>query len=162
MKIELKNLKHMAALSEETHCYSGTIYIDGKPAFNASNHGHGGADDYRPIAPFTYADEKRINQWLNENHPLEGQFADLDNCLEFFIGDLINEQLGRQILNRMLKTKIVVIVKDGNREALATYPAKYKPIPIIIAQFKARGDVVVNGDPELEARALKLVSEPVT
>lgn len=54
MIIELKNLKTLASLSEETHCYTATIYVDGKPAFQASNRGHGGCDDYRPIAPFTY------------------------------------------------------------------------------------------------------------
>lgn len=158
MKIELRNLKHMASLSEETHCYSGTVYIDGRPAFLASNHGHGGCDRYDPIAPFTHADEKVVNDWLKTNQPLTGQYADLDNCLEIVIGGIINRQLGDRIFNKLLKNKIVVLVEDKQGQpAIATYPAKFKPTPLNIHAIKSRGEKVVNGDPALMAQARELV-----
>jgi hypothetical protein len=42
MKIELKNVKHYPAMSEETPAFSATIYIDDKKAGEAKNDGRGG------------------------------------------------------------------------------------------------------------------------
>ncbi len=44
-KIELKNVKHMASLSHETHCFTATIYVNGKKAGTAENRGNGGNTD---------------------------------------------------------------------------------------------------------------------
>lgn len=44
LNLELRNIKYMASLSEETNCYSATVYLDGKPVCDVSNHGHGGCD----------------------------------------------------------------------------------------------------------------------
>lgn len=51
MHIELRKLRVVAALSEETACYTAEIWIDGVRSFAASNRGHGGADDYHGSAP---------------------------------------------------------------------------------------------------------------
>ncbi len=48
MEIALKNISYSERLSEETNCFSATIYIDGKKAGEASNHGHGGPTMIRP------------------------------------------------------------------------------------------------------------------
>ena len=42
MKIEIKNVKHNKQLSEETYCFSATLYVNGKRVGQCSNHGHGG------------------------------------------------------------------------------------------------------------------------
>lgn len=163
MKIELKNLERMASLSEETHCYTATVYIDGKPAFHASNHGHGGCDLYHRVEGYTGPSEAEVNEYLASTRPVErherddGSFFEMKHCLEFEVGEQIDSILRQRILNRMLKNKIVVLVKDGERDALATYPAKFKPTAQNIAILQARGETVVNGTPELEARALALV-----
>jgi hypothetical protein len=158
MLIELKNLKTLASLSEETHCYTAKIYIDGKPAFDASNHGHGGCDDYRPIAPFTYDDIKRINEWLAANRkPYEAYGTTIECSLEIEVGDLINKELARKTLARMLRSQIVVLVDDKGKEALATYPKRFAPTVENIAKVKARGETVVNNNIALEKRALALV-----
>lgn len=158
MKIEVRNLKHMASLSEETHCYTATIYIDGQKAFEASNHGHGGPDMYHPVKGYTGPTEQQVDEWLKVNKPLTGQYADLDNSLEIEVGEQINAILGKRVLDRMLRTKLVVLVEDKQgKPALATYPAKFKPTAENIAKLKARGETVVNGDAALEQRALELV-----
>lgn len=46
MRIELKNVKHYASMSEETQCFEATVYIDGKKATRVSNRGFGGAHEY--------------------------------------------------------------------------------------------------------------------
>ena len=53
MHIELRKLKVVDALSEETTCYSAEIWIDGQRAFLASNRGHGAADDYHAVGSVT-------------------------------------------------------------------------------------------------------------
>ena len=66
MKIELKNLKIAAHLSEETTAYSATIHVDGKRAFDARNDGHGGADRYHPLPGYTGPSEQEIKDRLEE------------------------------------------------------------------------------------------------
>jgi hypothetical protein len=154
MLIELKNLKTLASLSEETHCYTAKIYVDGKPAFNASNHGHGGCDNYDPIAPFTYADVKRISDWLGENRPpITGYGSELKVDLELEVGQLINDEIARKRLARILKSQIAVLTDRG----VATYPKRFAPTPANIALVKGRGEKVINGDADLEKKALALV-----
>ncbi len=46
MNVELKNVKINQAMSEETMCFSATVYVDGKKAGTAMNRGHGGSNDY--------------------------------------------------------------------------------------------------------------------
>ena len=45
MELTLKSIKINSQLSEETTCFSATIYIDGKKAGLASNRGQGGPND---------------------------------------------------------------------------------------------------------------------
>jgi len=42
MKIELKNLKHAEFASQETNCFTASVYIDGTLALTADNDGRGG------------------------------------------------------------------------------------------------------------------------
>lgn len=49
MKLELRNVKVAESLSEETTAYTATLYVDGKPTVDCSNHGQGGPDMYHPI-----------------------------------------------------------------------------------------------------------------
>lgn len=48
MKVEVRNVKEMKSLSEETMCFSATVVIDGKVAGTASNRGSGGPNEYYP------------------------------------------------------------------------------------------------------------------
>jgi hypothetical protein len=164
MLIELKNLKTVAALSEETHCYTAVILIDGKPAFHAKNRGHGGCDDYDPIAPYTYADLKRIDEELAKSKPVissgtraDGSTWELTHSLEIEVGELINNEIARKRLSRMLKSQIVVLVASESGPALATYPKRFAPTAENFAKVRARGETVVNGDSVLIQRALALV-----
>ena len=44
MKIELKNLKHHPDMSEETECFSASIYYDGRKVGEVRNEGRGGCN----------------------------------------------------------------------------------------------------------------------
>lgn len=41
---EVKNVKVIESMSEETLCFEASLYVDGKKVGHASNHGHGGPD----------------------------------------------------------------------------------------------------------------------
>lgn len=46
----IKNLKHHEKLSEETYCFTCSLYLDGKKVAEVSNRGHGGCDEVRFIS----------------------------------------------------------------------------------------------------------------
>jgi hypothetical protein len=47
-RISLKNIKHAAFASHETHCFEATVCLDGDRACKVENDGKGGADHYYP------------------------------------------------------------------------------------------------------------------
>ena len=49
MKIELKNFKYAAFASEETLCFTASVYVDGVRTFMASNSGHGESNSIHPV-----------------------------------------------------------------------------------------------------------------
>jgi len=153
MKIEIKNLKHSPSLSEETLAFTANLYVDGFHAYAVSNHGTGGCNSYYAVGkdvPSVAAIEADI--------VAQGKAkADDFEILDAFIGDLIEDEIARKRLSRMLKSQIVVLVDNKGQPALATYPKKFPPNPVNIAKVRARGETVVNGNADLEQKALALV-----
>lgn len=107
MHIELRKLKVVDALSEETTCYSAEIWIDGQRAFLASNRGHGAADDYHAVGSVT---EQAVDAWLAANRPVS-RLGDsvMPHCLEFEVAALITRIEEAKRLRRQCRTKLVTI-----------------------------------------------------
>lgn len=66
-KISIKNLKYADFASQETHCFGGTVYVDGKRFCYASNDGKGGADFYQPLPGFKgnlHAEIEKLNETI--------------------------------------------------------------------------------------------------
>ena len=59
MRIELKNVKHVESMSEETECFTANLYVDGKKIGAVSNRGHGGCHDY----DFDIKTQQELNRW---------------------------------------------------------------------------------------------------
>ena len=109
MKLELKNIKHTAWASEETHCYQASLYVDGNPVAIVSNDGHGGADrdyahpkfegDYRSVMAEVHAYfaslPKTPCEWVPEG---------MEQSLEIWCGDQINDWLSARELKKKLKS----------------------------------------------------------
>jgi len=138
MKVELKNFKYAEFASHETHCYSATVYVDGKRAFLASNEGHGGADHYEPLKSDAASRELMIESMLKITtaHPFKEEWHEGGNCdgtilrssacvescemhhvachacLEIFMGNLINDMLIAKDVKKLLKKK--VLFTDGD------------------------------------------------
>ena len=112
MKLELKNIKHTAWASEETHCYQASLYVDGKPVAIASNAGHGGPDDYYDHPKFV----GKRSAWCDKMQEVHEYFASLpktnpcdifpdgmEQSLEFWCADQVNDWLSARELKKKLK-----------------------------------------------------------
>lgn len=116
INIELKNIKHMASLSEETNCYSATVYLDGKPVCDVSNHGHGGCDmqhwrDRAAEATIT-AYFKSLPE-RDTGMELHGKPFMVQPDLEGWCGDQVTRFLISRDIKRSLKRKVIVVGPDG-------------------------------------------------
>jgi hypothetical protein len=132
MLIELRKLRIIKTLSEETPCYTAEIWIDGARAFHASNRGHGAADDYRQLGTVT---EAEVNSWLQVNRPqrtFHGKTFEPD--LEHEVARLMDEAEQSALLRRRLRTHIVTI-EDGT---VYTYPLKGRPAQVLTAAIRAK------------------------
>lgn len=132
MLIELRKLRIIKALSEETPCYTAEIWIDGALAFHASNRGHGGADDYRQVRAIT---EAEVNSWLRVNRPTRSFHGmSFEPDLENEIARLMDEAEHLGLLRRRRCTNVITI-EDGE---VYTYPLKGRPAATLIAAIRAK------------------------
>lgn len=159
MLIELRKLKIIQELSEETPCYTAEIWIDGRLAFRASNRGHGGMDDYHQVGSIT---EAEVNAWLKANRPVPVfQGTELEPDLEHEVARLMDEAENIKMLRRQQRTRIITI-EDGK---VYTYPLKKRPAAHVIAAIKARKPAVeiINetGDEGLK-RAVRILLDQAT
>ena len=124
MKLELKNIKHTAWASEETHCYQASLYVDGKPVAIVSNDGHGGCDrdydhpkfkgDYRAQMRAVEAHFKSL-----PNTPVEWNEDGMEQQLEFWCADQVNDFLVSRELKKKM-TKQVLFQKQGEAGVFGT------------------------------------------
>ena len=116
MKLELKNIKHTAWASEETHCYQASLYVDGKPVATVSNDGRGGADRCYDHPKCVYSGR---SAWCDKMQEVHEYFKSLPNthgmeqCLEFWCADQVNDWLTARELKKNLKKSYVYHFADG-------------------------------------------------
>lgn len=100
MKIELKNFKHFASLSEETYCFTASIVINGVKCGTAKNNGFGGCTDI--YSDHTTKGRQLIDEAEKYCKTLPpwyvSEFGAEPMTLEHFIDDLVHEAV-------MLKAK---------------------------------------------------------
>jgi len=97
MKITLKNVKTYEDMSEETLAFSATVYVDGKKAGTASNHGCGGCNEYHGFSRelFDTLDEYCHNlpliQLPDDAEPFMRELFPMKQDLDQVIYDLVME-----------------------------------------------------------------------
>lgn len=153
-KIELKNIKHSAFASEETHCYQATLYVDGKKFATVRNDGHGGCDMVDPLGKVTHEDIRKLDATIKKTFPkitdlIPGK--ELDTDLECLCSELVNAFLSKKEYKKILRR--VSYIKDGS---IYQMPAKVKPTKENLAEIKrvapwAKGITFLNELPEEEA-----------
>jgi len=141
MKLELKNIKHTAWASQETHCYQASLYVNGKPIAVVSNDGCGGADRVKIHGNFSLSSHdfvtyREILSDVEEHFkslppsPFSYEGADgvmihdsLPQTLEGWCCDAVNDWLSARELKKKLKSHVLFQFKykDG------IYQSKYHP-----------------------------------
>ena len=114
MKIELKNIKHSPSLSEETACYSASLYVDGKKIGVVSNQGHGGPDMFQGDR----SKYEEANNWVKANMPpLDTPYSDepLEMDIELLCGELFDDWVAAKKLRTIMRSR-VLIIKPGQKE----------------------------------------------
>jgi hypothetical protein len=114
-KIELRGIKHTGWASEETHCYTATLHVDGERWGTVSNNGHGGCDDFHGVNGKTWDDIAALNAVIAATYPpitVAGAATDLKQDLEIVCAELVNEWLRERDFARAMKSK-VIFTKPG-------------------------------------------------
>jgi len=156
MKLELKNIKVLASLSEETPAYTATLYADGKKVCDVSNHGHGGPDDCHG-GKDAYAAYEVVDKWVEANHPSEtfecnGTTHELKASLEAWChGEVYAAQDKKNFASKLSRS--VMYVRPNEKNVFgATFP-KGKDKAAVLAAYKAKYPTYtfLNGMPADEA-----------
>lgn len=110
--IELKNIKHTAWASEETHCYQATLYVDGVKWGTVSNQGHGGCDDFYGETR-SDGDLRALNKQIAETYePYTYGDKSIEQDLDMVCADLVNQWLRDKDFNRAMKSKVLFTKPD--------------------------------------------------
>lgn len=109
--IELKNIRVLTSMSQETNCYEATLYVNGVKWGVVGNEGHGGPDHFYGINGKGYDDIKALDKQIAETYPkwegFEGQMLDTD--LEILCGELVGDHLLLQQAKRLTNGKIAFL-----------------------------------------------------
>tara|TARA_R100001377_G_scaffold167_1_gene213 strand:- start:1024 stop:1488 length:465 start_codon:yes stop_codon:yes gene_type:complete len=114
MNLELKNIKYSDFASEETNCYRGHLYIDGKKIAIVSNDGRGGCDYFHAEEGVSPTIEREILAYFKTlpNVPCEYIKGGLSHDLESWCGEQVTKFLASKDLKRRLKKGSMI--KDGD------------------------------------------------
>ena len=156
MKLELKNIKVHEGLSEETYAYTARVYVDGKPAIDVSNDGHGGCDYQYPVHNHTKAGDQivsRVNAWCKNSLPkweLGGDEYETD--LEMWCSEQVTNHLLLKDMRRALKSKVLFVDdKDDLREIRWKGLRKITDRHIEMVAAKYASAAILNSMPEAQA-----------
>jgi hypothetical protein len=104
MKIQLKNIQHSEALSEETNAFTANLYINDIKVGTASNRGHGGPTDYHAFNERGRQLIKEAEEYCKtlppEKFTVEEKEYTLDSNLESYIDNLLQKHLEQKDLQK--------------------------------------------------------------
>jgi len=128
MKLELKNIKHTAWASHETHCYQASLYVDGKPVAVVGNDGQGGCDyeyDHPKCKADYRATMKAVHDYFKSlpKEPSEWSEDGFAQQLEYWCADQVNEFLISRELKRKMKSHVLFQLKSKD----GVFQTKYHP-----------------------------------
>jgi hypothetical protein len=156
MNIELRNISINQRLSEETNCYTATLYLDGKAIAEVGNRGCGGPDEVHHRNGCADALAK-VEAYCKSLPPIPSEyFADgLPMNLELWCGLRVDESLYLKDLRRLVKTKIL-FKEEGKPLMTSTFKGCKAITPAHIKAFRTMhpAAAILNDMPEAEALAL--------
>lgn len=154
--LTLKKIQYLAGMSQETHCYSADLYLDGKRVGQVGNAGHGGCDEEHFINEQA---EKAVRAYIDTLPEVDSQFGGtLKMDLEWICSDLVNDYLAKKELKKLLSKRVIWIL-DGKlwQTNTAGNAAQRDKWVQEIERTRKEGQVILNSMPFNDA--LKLFNE---
>ena len=162
MKITLKNLKVAEFASEETTCFSATVYLDGKRAMTVRNAGHGGSHFMEPLngdRDKFRAAQNRLAAHAATLPPEDLGFLDGNGNpatyqpdIEWLINEALTDALHLKDMKRSLKK--VVGFKAGEPDDMRTWNVKADAHGIARVKHHTPGVKLLNEMSEADALAV--------
>ena len=117
--ISLKSVKVHDDMSEETMCFSATIYVNGKKAGDAKNNGHGGCNYYYMKDGF---EESVLEEWAKQ------KTGETFEALDSLLFDLIQDYEEEKQFKRWCKKWTVLRLNDTPKGQWITLSIGYSPL----------------------------------
>lgn len=125
--IELKSIQVSQIASEETTCFTASLFVDGQRWGTVSNDGRGGADRFHGIDGRNYGHLDILNKRIAATYPkvdLGEGLGEVDANLEGVCSDLVTTFLLSKDLKRALSSKLLFTRSD--KEGVFQIPLKQK------------------------------------
>lgn len=104
MKIEIKKIKHYEKLSEETNCFTASLYIDGKCVAEVKNTGRGGETYIYPLTGKGEIVNEAHKYFQNQpKKKFEGSEYELQPTLDGYIDELLYQYLLNKDIEKQKK-----------------------------------------------------------
>jgi hypothetical protein len=144
VKIELKNVKVFALMSDDSLAYTATVYVDDVRAFTAANRGDGGATVFAPVSPGTAHLITAAEEYARTLPPYVSQYGELDYDLELLIDVMAGEWQAEQRLKRMCRKKTVFRLPGQDAGAYMVFGAPYsaKVKAVIVDEYGPDVEIV--------------------
>jgi len=164
MNITLKKVSYNERLSEETNAFAAIVCIDGVPAFEASNDGHGGCDRHHPLKGQSYEaiheQIARVEAYAKTLPPTihgdAGHEITLEQNVESLVSGAFIAWLKQRDVARLLNKMrgSVVMIEDGKiLNTKGTVPAGMMPAQIERTKARYPQAVILNLLPREQAEA---------
>ena len=122
MSITLKAVKIHQDMSEETLCFSASLYWNGKRVGSVSNRGCGGCNDYHYDSP---AIRKEIRDWV-EAEPVF--WKDGSECtfekLDCIVSQIVHEEDEKKWLKNQMRNKVLFRLEGDDEDSMRTFKLK--------------------------------------
>lgn len=129
------------------------MWIDGTPAFHASNRGHGGADDFHTVGKVSVAE---VDAWLAANRPVtHSHGVEFPVTLDIELAAMMDMIAETKQMRRKTRTHVVTI--DGAQ--VFAYPLIGRTPAVVIEGVRKRSpnSRIVNDDDAAITDAVRLL-----
>ena len=162
MKIEVKNIKTNMMFSEETICFKGDLYMDGKKVGYCENDGHGGCTNYYGIKKHHSDDIKKMEEYCKTLPKVKYGDMEWEQSLEGVIDHIVDEHVNdkekkkfQKKMEKDMLTKLVLGKGDPNRyetvgwkgftiQQIIDHPNGKKSLKTTIQNMKEKGYTILN------------------
>ena len=158
MKFELKSIKFIEQMSEETNCFYGKLYINKKFVADVRNDGQGGCTWVQPIDKLSGMITQNANEWLAsqpKKKSIEFNFEyhrNIESEVDDLFADWLQVKEDKKFIKQMDKgimygTKYhyqMTYWKNMSITAMLNNPTGKARLIQVVKDLKAKGETILN------------------